>query len=502
MAVRFALGAARSRVIRQFLTESALLAVAGGLASLLMAWVLREGLLRLVADPTITLPSALDFRTLAFVFGLTLAVGLVLGLLPALRITGTRPAVALREGKDIAGSAAWLRVGKLIVIGQLALSLPLLAGAGLLVRTLVNLQSVDLGYSMDDLLTVRVDADPAGYEPLRQAAAFEALAARVRSLPGALSTTYSYNGLFSGIDNGDRITVEGYTSADAREIGSRYDAVAPGFFSTLGIPVLIGREITEQDHAGRRMVCVVNETFARRFFDGRNPIGLHITQHYGESTRTYEVVGVVRDSRQSSLRDEIETRFYTPISRSAARADGGVTGVTFLIRQRRNSAVLPDVRQEFRRTEPHMPIARASTLVEAVDRRTVQDRMLAQLSIAFGVVAAVLAALGLYGVLSYGIARRTNEIGIRKALGAPQATLIAMIARETGWLVFSGLVVGGALSVAAVRLISSRLYGLSPSDPVTFATVVATLALVAAIATWLPARRMTRVDALLALRCD
>jgi len=273
------------------------------------------------------------------------------------------------------------------VIGQLALSLPLLVGAGLLERTLVNLQRVDLGYSTDDLLTVRVEADPAGYEPPRQAAAFEALAARVRALPGVLAATYSYNGLFSGIDNGDRITVEGYAAADAREIGSRYDAVAPGFFSTLGVPVLLGREIAEQDHAGGRMVCVVNETFAKRFFDGRNPIGLHITQHYAEKTRTYEVVGVVGDSRQSSLRDEIETRFYTPISRSAARDDGGVTGVTFMIRQRRNSAVLPAVRQIFQRTEPNMPIARASTLTDAVDRRTVQDRMLAQLSIAFGAVA-------------------------------------------------------------------------------------------------------------------
>jgi predicted permease len=498
MAVRLALGAGRSRLIRQLLAESALLAVAGGLAGLVIAGVLREALLRLVADPTITLPSALDFRTLAFVFGLTLAVGLVLGLLPALRITDTRPAVALREGKGIAGSAAWLRVGKLVVIGQLALSLPLLVGAGLLVRTLVNLQSVDLGYSMEDLLTVRVDADPAGYEPLRQAAAFEALAARARALPGVLAATYSYNGLFSGTDNGDRITVEGYTSADAREIGSLYDAVARGFFSTLGIPVLIGREISDQDQTGGRMVCVVNETFAKRFFDGRNPIGLRITQRYAESTNTYEVVGVVRDSRQGQLRGEIETRFYTPLTRSAAR----VSGVTFMIRQRRNSAVLPAVRQEFQRAEPNMPITRASTLIEAVDRRMVQDRILAQLSMAFGVVAIVLAALGLYGILSYGLARRTNEIGIRKALGAQHGMLIAMIARETGWLVLAGLVIGGALSVAAVRLISSRLYGLSPGDPVTFATAVATLALVAVIATWLPARRTTRVDALVALRYD
>jgi ABC-type antimicrobial peptide transport system permease subunit len=214
------------------------------------------------------------------------------------------------------------------------------------------------------------------------------------------------------------------------------------------------------------------------------------------------VIGVVRDSRQTSLRDEIETRFYTSMYRSAARNDGLVTGVTFIIRPRDGASVLADVRQAIQRTEPNMPIGRALALSDLLGRRMVQDRMLARLSIAFGIVAVALAALGLYGVLSYGIARRTSEIAIRKALGAQPATLVAMIARETGWLVVAGLVMGGALSVAAVRLISSRLYGLSPSDPATFAGAMAAMALVALIATWLPARRTTRVDALAALRFD
>jgi ABC-type antimicrobial peptide transport system permease subunit len=250
------------------------------------------------------------------------------------------------------------------------------------------------------------------------------------------------------------------------------------------------------------MVCVINETFAKRFFDGRNPIGLHVTQSYADSRHTYEVVGVVRDSRQNQLRDEIETRFYTPISRSAARVDGRVSGLTFIIRQQSDRPVLADVREAVQRMEPNMPITRSSMLIEAVDRRIVQDRMLAQLSIAFGIVAVVLAAIGLYGILSYNIARRTNEIGIRKALGAQHGMLIGMIARETGWLVLAGLLLGGALSAAAVRVISSRLYGLSPGDPVTFAVAVAALTVVAALATWFPAWRTTRVNALVALRYD
>ena len=502
MAVRLALGAGRARLMRQLLTEGACLALAGGLASLFMARIFRDGLLGLIADPTMTLPSGFDLRTLAFVFGLTLAVGIILGLLPALRITGTRPAIGLREGRGVAGSAAWLGVGKLVVVGQLALSLPLLVGAALLVRTLVNLEGVDLGYPARDLLSVRVDAEAAGYETVRQMAAFEAIAARLRAVPGVQSLTYSYNGLFGGTDNGDRITVDGYTPADPMTTQSRYDAVAPGFFSTLGIPVLAGREITDQDQSSRRMVCVINESFARKFFNGRNPIGQRVTQHDAEVRRSYEVVGVVRDSRQSSLRDEVETRFYTPLSRAAVRDDGRVTGVTFIIKPRGGASVLTDVRQAIQQTEPNMPIGRALALSDLLGRRMVQDRMLARLSIAFGLVAVSLAALGLYGVLSYGIARRTSEIAIRKALGAQPVTLIAMIARETGWLVVAGLVVGSALSIAAVRLISSRLYGLSPNDPATFASAAAAMAFVAVIATWLPARRTTRVDALAALRFD
>ena len=266
--------------------------------------------------------------------------------------------------------------------------------------------------------------------------------------------------------------------------------------------MLNGREITDQDQSGGRMVCVINETFAKRFFDGRNPIGLHVTTALCRDARTRTKSWAWCATRvRAGCAEEIETRFYTPMTRSAAGVDGRVSGVTFIIRQQGDRSVLADVRQVFQRTEPNMPITRASTLMEAVDRRIVQDRMLAQLSIAFGCRHGARRDRAL-GVLSYGIARRTNEIGVRKALGAQHGTLIAMIARETGWLVLTGLVVGGAMSAAAVRLIASRLYGLSPGDPVTFTTAVVALAVVAAIATWLPAWRTTRVDALVALRYD
>jgi predicted permease len=498
MAVRLALGASRSRLIRQLLTESLCLAALGGATGLVTSLVLREGLVRLVSDSTIALAPALDSLTLLFVFVLTVVAGVILGLLPGLRITKTQAAAGLREqGRGIAGSTAWLRVGKAIVVGQIALSLPLLVGAGLLVRTLVNLQRVDLGYPKDALLTVRVDAQAAGYSPVRQTAAVEQLLGRIRAVPGVRAATYSNNGLFSGSDNGDEIIVEGYTRTGRDDQGSRYDAVGPGYFSTLGIPVLLGREITEEDRAGGRTVCVINETFAKRFFNGRSPLGLHVTQIYADERHSYEVVGVVRDSRQNRIRGEIEHRFYTPATQPAA----GISLVSFVIRtQGDGSGVLADVRRLVSQAEPGMRILRAGTLMEGVDRRIVQDRLLARLSIAFSIVAVLLAAIGLYGVVSYGVARRTSEIGIRKALGAQHGTLIAMILRETGWLLLLGLCAGSAVSIAAIRMITSRLYRLSPNDPVTLAGAVAGLAIVAALATWLPAYRASRVDPLVALR--
>ena len=500
LSVRLALGASRGRVVRQLFTESLLLAVMGGVVGAAAGLLIRRLLLALVSDTPIVLPPALDARMLGFAFAVTLVAGVILGLLPALRLSKTVPAAGLREqGRGIAGSAAWLRLGRAIVVLQLALSLPLLVGAGLLVRTLVNLQQVDVGYPKDDIVTIRVDGRSSGYDEGRRIEAFERLLASVRTLPGVKAATYSNNGLFGGSDNGDQILVEGYTPKGEDDVGSRYDAVGAGYFSTLGIPVRLGREIAEQDRAGGRAVCVINETFARRFFAGRSPLGLHVTQVYADQRHTYEVVGVVADSRQRRLRGEVEHRFYTPATQPAA----GLDSATFIVRRQGDAGTLvADLRRLVERTEPGMTISRVGPLVEAIDAQMVQDRLLARLSLAFGIVAALLVAMGLYGVLSYGVERRTNEIGIRKALGAGQHALVGMILRETGWLVVGGVLVGAALSAAAVRLVSSRLYGLSPADPATLAVAIGALCAVAALASWVPAARAARVDPLVALRYE
>jgi predicted permease len=453
----------------------------------------------LVSD-SIRLPETPDAGVLAFAFGLTIVTGLLLGLLPALRTLSVDANAGLKEqGRGLTASASWLRAGKLIVAGQVALSLPLLMGAGLLVRTLENLQRVDLGFRKEKLLLVSVDVMTAGYEEPRRQALFERLYERVLATPGVLSATYSRHGLFSGGDASDQVQVEGYSPRGDDDRGSRYEHIGPRYFATLGTPLLVGREITERDHAASPKVCVVNEAFAKKFFAGRNPIGMHVTQLYGPQRNTFEVVGVAANSRKGSLRGEIEHRYFVPVAQpiDVPRA------ITFAVRTAGDpGSAAPATRRAILAEDPNLPITAARPLPELVAERMVQDRLLARISLAFGVVALLLSAIGLYGVLSYGVTRRTSEIGIRKALGAGEGKVISMILRESSRLLAGGLAVGAALAFASLRLIESRLFGLSHSDPATFGMAAILLAIVALAAAWLPARRASRVDPLVAIRYE
>jgi predicted permease len=499
IAVRLALGAGRGDLMRQMLTESMMVAVAGGVAGLAAAWLMRAGLLSLVSN-TIELPHSTAPSVLGFAFGLTVFAGLLLGVLPALRTMKVNASAGIKEqGRGMTGSAAWLRMGKLVVAGQVALSLPLLIGAGLLVRTFQNLQQVDLGFSREKLLMVDVDIESAGYEEPKRQALFERLYVRVSSAPGARQSTYSRHAPFIGGDAGDEVQVEGYTRKGDNDLGSRYDHIGPNYFRTYGIPILMGREINERDHASAPRVCVINEAFAKRFFAGRNPIGMHVTQLYGPQKNTFEVVGVVANSRKRSLRGEIEHRYYVPV----AQPIDVPNSIVFSVRTAGDpQAAVAGIRRAILAEDPNLPVTETKTAQELIDSRTSLDRLLAQLSMAFGAVALSLAAIGLYGVLSYGVARRTSEIGIRKALGAGESTVIAMILRETTWLLASGVAVGVALAFASLQLIKSRLFGLAPDDPAAIALAVALLSAVAVIAAWLPARRASRVDPMEAIRYE
>jgi predicted permease len=499
VSVRLALGASRGRLIRQLLTESMVIAFLGGFVGLAAAWILRRGLIQLVPD-AVHLPDGADARVLGFAFALTLVTGVILGLLPALKMLAVNASAGLKEqGRGLTGSAGWMRAGKVIVIGQLALSLPLLIGAGLLLRTLHNLQQVDLGYVKERLLIVEVDAETAGYEPVRRLVLFQQLLERIRPVPGVRAATYSNNGLFSGSDSRDQVIVEGHTRKSDIDRRSRYNHVGPNYFSTIGIPMLLGREITERDQPSSTRVCVINEAFAKLFFEGRNPLGMHVTQVYANQRNTFEIVGVVRDARENGLRGHVEHRYYVP----AAQPIFPQEGASFAIRTAAEpSSVMAGVRRAILSHDSNLPVTVARPLDKIIDDRMIQDRLLARLSISFGVVALLLAAMGLYGVLSYGVARRTNEIGIRKALGAQHGTVVGMILRETGVLLVIGLVTGAALSAGGMRLIAGRLYGLAPTDPIAFGVAIAVLMAVAVIAAGLPAYRASRVDPIIALRYD
>jgi predicted permease len=497
-AVRLALGAGRGDLIRQMLTESMLIALAGGFAGVAAAWLMRAGLLALVSS-TIHLPLNAEPSVLAFAFGLTMVAGLLLAVLPALRMMKVEASAGIKEqGRGMTGSAAWLRAGKVVVAGQVALSLPLLIGAGLLVRTFQNLQRVDLGFSRERLLLVNVDVETAGYEEPKRQALFERLHARVAAVPGVRKSTYSRHAPFMGGDAGDEVLVEGYTRKGDDDRGSAYDHIGPNYFSTYGIPVLMGREITDRDHASAPRVCVINEAFAKTFFAGRNPIGMHVTQIFGPQRNTFEVVGVVANSKKRSLR-EAGHRYFVP----AAQPIDVPNSIVISVRTAGEpQAAVAGIRRAIAAEDPNLPVTEAKSMQELVDSRTQVDGLLAQLSIAFGVVALLLAAIGLYGVLSYGVARRTSEIGIRKALGAGEGAVIGMILRETTWLMAGGVVAGVGLAYGSLRLIQSRLFGLEPADPVAIGLGVAALGVVALIAAWLPARRAARVDPMVAIRYE
>ena len=442
---------------------------------------------------------ALDPLVVGFAVAATLAAALLFGVLPAWQTTRNDTASRLREqSRGATGSRGRMRLGRFLVSLQLALSLPLLVGAGLLARTLFQLQHVDLGYPGERLLLVQIDSRAAGYNSARSGALYRELLGQIQRIPGVKAASFSHNGIFTGTNSGDPVEVEGFTPKEEKDRSAQWEMVGPGYFSTLGVPIVLGREILESDQAGGPRVCVINEAFARRFFDGRNPIGMHITSIDGDARTTHQVVGVARNSRTQNLRGEVGPRYYMPITQPSG---DNVKRASFLIRTATETApVLGAVRKAFQSVDPTLPILSARTLEEQMAPYTAQDRSIAQLAVVFGSVALMLAAIGLYGVLSYGIARRKSEIAVRIALGAQPGSVVAMILRETTGLVITGLALGGGLAYAAARLIKSQLYGVAPQDPLTLVLAAGLLVLVALSAAYLPAQRASRLDPMTALR--
>ena len=501
IALRLALGASRERLVRQLVTESLALAAMGGMAAVAVAYVLHGALVRMIAesDSRFHMSFVLDPLVLAFVLAATLAAALLFGVLPAWQLTTTDAGPGLKEqGRGAIGSFGQMRSGRFLVSLQLALSLPLLVGAGLLARTAYNLQRADLGFPAERLLLVRVDVREAGYETAHRDSLLRELLGQIQRIPGVRASSFSQLGVFSGGESSTTIQVEGYAPKGDNDRGSALDVLGPGYFATLGVPITLGRDILESDRRDAPKVCVINEAFANRFFDGRNPIGMHITSIDDDDKRTaYQVVGVAKNARTKNLRGEVKPRYFV----AATQAPASVQSPTFLIRTATDTApVMAAVRKTIQRMDAALPIMSARSIEEQIAPLTAQDRTTAQLAVVFGCVALTLAAFGLYGVLSFGIARRRGEIAIRIALGAPSGRVISMILGETVGLVSVGLALGGGLAYAASRLIASRLYGVAPQDPLTLALATALLLLVALSAAYVPALRASRLDPIAALR--
>ncbi len=501
--VRLSIGASRWRLVRQFLTESLMLSALGGVAGLFVAWGATRLLVIMMKLTTerdsLDLGVALDLRVLAFTAAVTFLTGIIFGLAPAIRGTRVNLNDSLREsGRGSTTSSGRLNLAKGLVIAQVALSLLLVVSGGLLLRTLWNLQAADLGYAREKLLVLGVDGLTAGYKDARLTMLWNDLSDRIRVLPGVRGVTYSQNGLFSGSESADHVEVEGFTPQKDNERGSRFDTVGPGYFSTLGIPLLLGREFSLRDTAQAPKVCVINEAFAKRFFAGRNPIGRHVTEAFGDHKYQMEVVGVARDARDHNLKGDIPPRFYHPADQTM---EGPPPGVYFEIRTAGDPGQLAlAVRKTILAVNEDLDLGRARTMTETLARTNAQPRVMARLCTVFGIIALLLAATGLYGVLSYGVARRTNEIGIRMALGAGRASVVQMVLRETSIMIVLGVVLGIGATVGLTRLIASKLYGLSALDPLTIVTAVLILAMVALIAGYIPASRAARVNPVSALR--
>jgi predicted permease len=500
MGVRVALGAGRWRLARQMLTESVLLAALGAGLGLLVGRGATRLLLALSSGPRggLDLNATFDLRVLGFTVVIATLTALLFGLMPALRAARVDVHTSLKEGsRAVTEPGRRVSVAKALVAVQVGLSLILLVGSGLFLRTLQNLQSLHLGYAKERIFQVRVDGEAGGYTENTSVNLFDDLQKRLARIPGVVGVTYSENGLFNGTESGDELSVEGFTPKRDEDKSSRFDVIGPAYFSTIGIPILLGRETGVQD-VGRPLV-VINQAFANHFFSGRNPIGRHITARFGDKRWTWEVIGVSADARDHKLRGDVPPRYYRII------AGGGYipTTASFQLRTAGSpSSVANAVRRAIQERDDNLPILNARTVTEFVDRWVTGERTIAALSATFGAVALLLASIGLYGVLSFGVARRTSEIGIRMALGARLPEVVGMVLRETAWMVAVGTTAGIVIAFAAARLIQSQLFGVTPADPLTMSAAVGLLVLVALCAALIPAYRACRVNPVTALRTE
>ncbi len=509
--VRLALGASRWRLIRQLLTESVLLAAVGGALGLVFAMWIKDGLLAVSDWGPSALETKLDWRALGFTLGLSLLTGIIFGLAPAWRATKVDLTPALKDSGRGSSAASRSLLSRGLVVTQVALSLLLLIGAGLFVRTLLNLQRVDPGFNTKNLLMFKVAPGLNGYKDERLAQLYERISERLESLPGASKVTFSRTPLLADNDSEGPVYLRGALTAapDAdgriRPTGYSYRLYGrENFLETMEIPLLAGRSFTRQDDERAPKVVVVNQTFANRFFPNESLIGKRFTVD-PKKPDEIEIVGLVKDARYARQRDDAPPTMYLPWRQAATV----MPEANFELRATGEPrALIAAVRQAVREVDETLPLRSVKTQVEQADETLRMERLFAKLVTLFGLLAQQLASIGLFGVLAYAVSQRTREIGIRMALGASQTGVMKMVIRQGMTLAVIGVALGLGGAYLLTKYLESwvnlsrMLYGIRPNDPLTYGVMAVLLTAVALIACYLPARRATKVDPMVALRCE
>ncbi|MFN0179142.1 MAG: ADOP family duplicated permease [Gemmatimonadales bacterium] len=496
ISVRISLGARGGRLLRQVMTESITLAVIGGAIGLFVAWAGAIGLLR-AASPSTGLPVELDFdwRMVAVALSISLVAGLLFGIPPAMRIARTDLYQSFRSTGRVMGGGGQAAVGRTLVMGQIAISLALIVLAAVLGRSVQALLAVHPGYDRDQVVTARIDIRGAGYLPAELPALHRRLEEAVARVPGVHSASLSTVGLASGSARTVSIEVPGKVRPPTWDDAAQTLAVTAGFFQTTGIPLVRGRQFTAADGPVAPPVAVISETMARRFFDTIEVVG----KRFGfDSDARFEVIGVVKDVRANELRQEPRAMLYLHLAQDSTTYIYNIEARTI-----GDPAVVSQaIRQTLATAEPRLPIREIVTLGDLLDRSVRPERMVSRVVGLFGVLAALLAAVGLYGVLSYAVARRTNELGVRLALGASPGELRRLVVGDSMRLVITGVVFGLGLMLMSLGLVRQLVFGISPRDPVSMVAAVVVLLTVGFAAAALPAWRASRVDPVIALRRD
>jgi predicted permease len=494
--LRLALGASRFQLFRQLLTESLVLVAAGtALGWLFAIWATET----LVAWAGLDFNVSPDHTVLAFTLTLSVLAALLFGLAPLRNAVRCSPGFALKTSAYSAtGNKNNNRSGQAVVALQISLCLTLLVCASLLLRTLRNLETVNLGLRAQGLLVFGITPPPLQHTDAEVVHFYQSLMDRLRTLPGVESATLMGNRIGSGWSNNTDVFVDGVNPRDNQESSVRWNDVGPDFCHVLGMHLLLGRDFADADSAGAPKVAIINQTFAQRYLAGREPLGHHVAMDKGPKANQYTVVGVVQDSKYTSVEEEARPMAYFPYAQIA-----GTATMHIELRTEGNpAALLPVVRRAVREFGPDLPLLEAMTQQKQFDRSFTDERLSARLAISFGLLAALLVATGLYGTLSYRVSRRTAEIGVRMALGAQRRQVLWMILRESLAVSVAGLLLGLPLAVAGARVLRSMLFGLGPGDPLAFAGAVLGLATVVLAASLIPAGRATRVDPMVALRYE